>query len=199
MVGFAVFETISGRVSGTAYKGSLYAICTQCLDGVIFFLTSRGKNNVNGAHNVTGDAFKDAFTIDRVFPEPPTIEVVEFLEPEISETYLEAEGNYSDARYRSAAAMYRTTVELSVKHLDPKGKGSLYSRIEALSKANALPPTLIALMHEVRFLGNDSVHAKIDPEDVQRGREFIKLFLVYVFELPKKIELAAEKRNGLEP
>ncbi len=198
---FAVFLTryiqiqMVGMASGfDATRASLFGTCFQCGEGVIFYISSMDGLSLDKAAGISGKLFSDSFFIESVAPKPPTIETVDYLRPEISETYLEAESNFTDARYRSAAAMYRTTVELSVKHLEPEGNGSLYKRIEAMADKNALPKTLIDLMHEVRFLGNDSVHASIDPEDVERGREFTKLFLVYVFELPEKIKLAAYKR-----
>lgn len=77
----------------------------------------------------------------------------------------------------------------------------LHQRIRALEGSKALPHSLIELLDQVKFLGNEGAHDIEDPdgEDVIRGRDFTRLFLVYLYELPTKIEAAKERRDGAGP
>ncbi|WCE67977.1 DUF4145 domain-containing protein [Sulfitobacter faviae] len=123
------------------------------------------------------------------------MDVIGDLPPSIELTFAEAEANYVDGRMMSASIMYRKTVELAVRDLNPEGKGMLNARIRALQKEEAVPDTLIKLLDTVKFLGNEGAHddEPPSPEDVERGRDFTRLFLVYSYELPARVEAALAK------
>jgi len=96
--------------------------------------------------------------------------------------------------------MYRKAVELTVKDLNPEGTGMLNARIRQLQKKEAVPDTLINLLDTVKFLGNEGAHEEDPPsaEDVERGRDFTRLFLVYSYELPARVSAALAKEGSPE-
>ncbi|WP_158442367.1 DUF4145 domain-containing protein [Paracoccus aminophilus] len=131
------------------------------------------------------------------FPAPRTILYV----PEaVERAYREGEANRAEKRYLSAASNYRTALDRALKLIAPDEKGMIYAKVEKLAAQNALPPALIGLMHEIRFLGNQ-IHDMDDPEpaDVEAGAEFSTLLLTYLFELPGRVADAAAKRAGDGP
>ncbi|WP_182912849.1 DUF4145 domain-containing protein [Paracoccus onubensis] len=126
------------------------------------------------------------------FPKPRSIA---HLPCQVENAFREGEQNLADRRYLSAAGNYRTALDRAMKDIAPGGTGTLFQKIERLADANALPTSMIDLMHEIRFLGNQ-IHDMDDPdpEDVKAGADFITLLLSYLYELPGRVKIAAEKR-----
>lgn len=175
--------------------GNLFGSCPVCNRGVLLFISSKVSGNLGNATKLSGENFAQVFSITGSAPSSPVNEVVADLPPSIELTYAEAEANYVDGRMMSASIMYRKTVELAVRDLNPNGKGMLNARIRALQKEEAVPDTLIKLLDTVKFLGNEGAHDEEppSPEDVERGRDFTRLFLVYSYELPARVEAALAK------
>lgn len=170
---------------------NLFGSCPVCNRGVLLFIRA-GRDGVTNAVKYSGSSFFQNYAITGSAPTAPTLEAVSDLPPKIQQTFSEAEANFVDGRMVSAAIMYRKAVELTVKDLHPDGKGMLGARIRALQKKEAVPDTLIALLDTVKFLGNEGAHDEDppSPEDVERGRDFTRLFLVYSYELPARVEAA---------
>lgn len=178
-------------------SGNLFGTCPVCGLGIWLSVISTSQASVTEAHKQSGTAFTTRFEIEDFAPRPPKLEAVSDLPSKIQQTYSEAEANFADGRMMSASIMYRKTVELTVKDLHPDGKGMLNARIRDLQKKEAVPDTLIALLDTVKFLGNEGAHDEDPPtaEDVERGRDFTRLFLVYSYELPARVQAALDKEN----
>ncbi|VDS07925.1 hypothetical protein PARHAE_01105 [Paracoccus haematequi] len=90
---------------------------------------------------------------------------------------------------------YRRVMERSLRKEHPDLKGNLADRIKALE--GTLPDAIIDMANQVRFLGNDGAHDEDDPdmEDVANGRDFVRLYLVYTYELPARIARAVKARE----
>jgi len=163
-----------------------------CDRGIILYIEKRGNDAVGNAAGRSGETFFDNFRILSSAPSVPPVEVVDNLPRQIQQAFSEAEANFADGRLMSSAIMFRKTVELTVRDLNPEGKGMLNARIRALQKAEAVPDTLIKLLDTVKFLGNEGAHDEEAPsiDDVERGRDFTRLFLVYSYELPARIASA---------
>lgn len=140
----------------------------------------------------------DTLSVLGMAPQPPGPRPILYMPPQVQSAFEEAEANFVDERWPSAAIGYRRAIERALKVLHPDGKGMLNARIRSLEKQNALPPAMIALLDSVKFLGNDGAHELEDPEpdDVAAGRDFSTLLLTYLFELPERVRLATEKRNN---
>lgn len=177
--------------------GCTFGHCPVCHEGVVLFIRWRNKAQVSRAHELSGGEFQAAFDIVDYAPRPPEREVVNNLPNKVARVFDEAEANFADGRHMSAATMYRKSIELTLKHLNPGQEGSLSKRIRSLQSKEAVPDTLIKLLDSVRFLGNDGAHDEDPPppEDVERGRDFTRLFLVYSYELPARVD-AALARNA---
>lgn len=130
-----------------------------------------------------------------VSPRPQTPDTLPDLPVDVANAFNEAEDNRTGKRWSSAAVMYRKAIERGLKHKFPEGKGMLNARIRDLEGKNALPHSLVELLDEVKFLGNDGAHDD-DPTaaDVAAGAEFTRLFLTYTFVLPAQIAAAQSAR-----
>lgn len=161
-------------------------------------MVKRDLGNFDHA-NATASFIMRHFEILETFPQAPKGELVDSLPDPVSDALREAEENFLDRRLRASAFGYRQTIERALKLTYPvegSNRPSLYSRIENLK--GTLPQSLIELLHEVRFLGNEGVHEMEDPsfEDVKAGREFTRLFLTYTYDLPVRIAAARQSRAG---
>ena len=173
-------------------SGSTYGHCPVCHKGIILFLRWISGGPIGTAHAQETETFFNYYEIIDSAPKPPARDVVSNLPPRIATVFDEAEANFADGRHMSAATMYRKSIELTLKDLNPDGKGMLNARIRALQKEEAVPDTLIKLLDTVKFLGNEGAHDDEPPsaDDVERGRDFTRLFLVYSYELPARIASA---------
>lgn len=119
------------------------------------------------------------------------------LPTNVETAFAEGERSFAAENYAAAAVMYRKAVERSVKLINPDGKGMLNQRIRELEAKNALPHSLIELMDMVKFIGNDGAHDDDDPtpEDVKQGRDFTRLLLTYLWELPEEVAKAKAARE----
>lgn len=176
--------------------GQMFAVCQVCNGGIVMAILSR-TNRVQDTVGLDHGQFFDQIKLVEMFPKPAESEAPKHLPSNVEKVFLEACDNLNDGRLTSAAGMLRSTLDRMVRDVDPGGNGTLYKRIEALQESQGLPQPLIDLMHQVRFLGNE-IHDEDDPDqvDVDRGKQFAKLILTYVYELPGDIELNNEKRNG---
>lgn len=182
--------------SGTDW--SMLAQCGICFRGVLFHLSGGNARGVRPESLTAPDILnRTHFVIQEVFPEGPADHAIANLPATVESAFNEAEGSFAAARYSAAAVMYRKAVERSVKHIAPDGKGPLAARIRALEGKHALPHAMIELMEMVKFLGNDGAHDDEDPtsEDVARGRDFTRLLLVYLWDLPAKVAIARARRE----
>lgn len=190
---------------GGAYAGpSLYAgflTCNTCQMGVLIHLkTHNGWSFAQEPFrgDLSFEEFQARYMITMIAPQPPQPRSIDSLPDNVAATFREAELNFADGRFPSAGQSYRKAIERALKKLHPDGKGMLNARIRALEKENALPHSMIALLDSVKLLGNDSAHEEEDPEkeDVEAARDFTALLLTYLFELPARVQWAAEKRAG---
>lgn len=113
--------------------------------------------------------------------------------------FLDGLYNLQRKKFNPAVAMFRRTLELSVRIIDqeaPKGT-TLIKRIERLP-ADFITPAMKDWAHMVRLGGNDALH---DPEDFSEKdaedlRVFTDLFLTYAFTLPAMLANRKEPQGG---
>lgn len=184
---------------------SIFATCNTCGRGVVFHFADLhygDGNRTRPPHDLNWYflAQKESWLHFDTSPGPRAPQAIEHLPANVDTAFMDAERSYAAHHISAAGMMYRKAVERAVKLLNPDGKGLLNRRIRDLEKANALPQSLIDLMDHVKLIGNDSAHEDEDPsaEDVEVAREFTRLLLTYLFELPGKVALAAERRAAIE-
>lgn len=193
-----VGATPRGAYNYTGHEVCVFATCNRCRAGLVIygrFVESTARFAGQDLLRTYGDSILDQLQVEAVFPSRAAPREIADLPESVASAFREGESNRGDARWLSAAGNYRTALDRALKDFRPDLTGTLYKKIEALADENALPPTLIRLMHEVRFLGNN-IHELDDPDvaDVRAGAEFTALLLTYLYELPARIERAEATR-----
>lgn len=90
----------------------------------------------------------------------------------------------------------RTILENALAELGKTKNEHLYPAIERLYKEGKITECLYKWAHIIRDLGNQSVHAMTGTKDDAREMvEFIRIFLLYAFELPARIAEKQRKRG----
>lgn len=131
----------------------------------------------------------------------------EHIPDDIAKVFFEASKCVSVECWNAAATMLRLCVDIATRPLLPeqaaigeqpnsRQKRDLGLRIQWLIEHNFLPVSLRELASAVREDGNDGAHAgtlsKADAEDLL---DFTTLLLERLFTEPKRLSLAAERRN----
>lgn len=130
--------------------------------------------------------------ISKVYPTKATSEAPKHIPPAAERCYLQAEDNFRRGYADSAGAMYRKTLDVATKQLDPGlANKKLQSRIDALHTAGLLTDSLKDWAHNVRLDGNNASHEddELCDEDLDQLAAFTKFFLIYAFTLPKQVAL----------
>lgn len=134
----------------------------------------------------------------RIFPEPVDETAPYGTPPDIAERYREAVGALNCGIPRAACIMARNTLEaVAVEHGSPTG--SLAGKLRYLAEKQLISPVLFQWAEEIREFGNIAAHdaeRKVSPtlEDASDAVLFTKIFLLYVYTLPAKIDEARKRR-----
>jgi hypothetical protein len=100
--------------------------------------------------------------------------------------FVQAKSNLSNGHWDAAGAMFRKSLDVSLKALNPTAKGTIYDRIEALPESVGVTIAMKHWAHRVRRLGADAAHDE-DPFTERETRDlqaFTEMFLTYAFTLP---------------
>ena len=111
--------------------------------------------------------------------------------PEVQRYWTQAHETLAIKNWDAAAAMARSAVQAAMRDRGAVGK-DLYIEIEDLAGKGDLPPLMKEWSHEVRKLGNDSVHPRTGvlpttQEDARDIVQFLDLLLLYLYDYPKRI------------
>ncbi len=122
---------------------------------------------------------------------------------EVQRYWAQAHETLGIKNWDAAAAMARSAVQAAMRDKGPAAK-DLYTEIENLAAKGDLPPLMKDWSHEVRILGNDSVHPKpgappTTPEDARDIVKFLDSLLLYLYDFPKKISDYRARRKPAKP
>jgi hypothetical protein len=174
----------------------VYTLCPACDKPSAFTLVHGGGAMVtedwffSGSVQKNTDILSDSgWTIAEFIPPQVEADAPDHTPPEISRALRQAKSAHRRRELDGAAMLYRKTLELAVKKLDPDGKGMLDARIKALSKSDMIPQAVAEWAHEIKGVGNEAAHDAEEPsiEDVDASAEFVEAFLTYAFTMPTKI------------
>jgi hypothetical protein len=115
----------------------------------------------------------------------------------IHAAYMSGLDNLSRTNGANAAAiMFRRTVELAVKKLNPEGQGNLKKRIAELPD-NLATPAMKAWATHVRLEANEAAHEpeEFSEEDAKTLHTYAEMFLTYAFTLPAMLKRTAPEQD----
>ena len=151
-----------------------FAVCGVCRRGVIATFHSR--------IGLTG-----------LLPSPP--KPPDHLPDNVRSFFEQGINNLSQS-WDAAGAMFRKTLDVTLKHKFSEIKGTLKKRIDEAANQRDLTPELAEWAHQIRLDGNEASHGEepFSQEDAQRLATFTELVLRYLYTLPGMLEEA--KRTG---
>lgn len=174
------------------YVVETYATCHGCFKGIVGTVGVLLPNVETDLTKVPGALSNYPHYIvmgGRWLPSPPVPDVPDRLPEAVSRAFSEAE-ELRLAGFRGPAGnAYRRALEAAIKIVDPELTGSLYTRIETLSKTTRLTPSMRDFAHRIRTLGNEASHETpvVGDDEIDDLATFTKLFLLYQFTLPEMI------------
>lgn len=110
----------------------------------------------------------------------------------IQDLWKQTHDNLQRKNLDASLTMARTALQLLLRTFDAQGN-SLKKEIDDLFGKNLLPQIMKDWSDELRLLANSCIHPEIDSDspdeqDVQDLVNFLDYLLVYLLNLPKKIE-----------
>ena len=166
----------------------MFMQCEGCGEGIIVTITAPAANVqmwMQGASASPGNILK-------VEPELSAPNSPADVPDNVRAAFLSGLENLGRPNGANAAAMmFRRSVELGVKKLNPDGKGDLKTRIAGLSD-NLATPAMKEWATHIRFGGNDAAHEEdeFSDTDAKALHTFAEMFLTYAFTLPEMLKRA---------
>lgn len=172
-------------------------ICPQCSDPVLVRVHNPQRITLSGP---TGDIRRlPGVTIKWIEPAPKTPVAPPFTPEAVAEYYIEACDSLHRHKWTSAASMLRKCMEVALKDLSPDiDAWKIEKRIDKLAAEHRITPALKDWAHELRLDGNEALHG-IEPateELATRMERLTHFLLLYLYTLPKQVELAREERQS---
>jgi Domain of unknown function (DUF4145) len=184
----------SPRDSGFQYRvgqpiSILVLQCEGCGWAIIAYIRTKAGANVH--HWMTGLAPSPG-DIEQIFPEHKEPEIPADIPGNVRKAFKTALRNLRHEEDANAAAiMFRRSIEMAVKDLNPDGKGNLKERIAQLDP-NLATQAMKDWGDHVRLQANDATHEEDDfsKQDAATLHTFAKMFLTYAYTLPKALRRA---------
>tara|TARA_B100000315_G_scaffold227984_1_gene236318 strand:+ start:1137 stop:1814 length:678 start_codon:yes stop_codon:yes gene_type:complete len=169
-----------------------YAECGVCSRPVVIIFRRTGETNIQHrdvrVHEHLNKSPGD-FQITAFYPTPDIPDAPEHLPENVEQFFNEAIDNLKTGP-NAAGAMLRKSVDVGLKIIAPKVKGTFFQRIDKLAEDGKITTDLAKWAHKVRLEGNDASH-EVDPfkpEEAEKLYRFTDLLLRYLFTLPGMLE-----------
>ena len=171
----------------------LFMQCDGCGGGIVVTVTGHLTNVQTWIQNASASPGQ----ITDIQPAHKALKSPADVPPNVQSAYLSGLENLGRPNGANAAAMmFRRSVEVAVKKLNPEGKGNLKERIAQLS-ADLATPAMKEWATHVRLDANEAAHEteEYSEADAKTLHTFAEMFLTYAFTLPEMLK----KAKGPEP
>lgn len=161
--------------------------CGVCGNGVL--AKYRGTNVPQWVQNQSGNV-----ALLEMWPKREPINVPQYLPPNVASFYTQGMDSLRRKNFDAAGTMFRKSLDVGLKAIDPTGKGTLEKRIDHLPDTLGITPALKEWAHQIRHLGNDAAHEDepFTADEAKVLQSFTELFLTYTFTMPRML---AERRK----
>lgn len=184
-------------------RASAFATCNMCGKGSVLYVSCEIRDpdlvGRDMLRHEDGEEFLGEMKLLDMAPKIREPRLICDLPDPIRRAYVDGEQHLTTKHWRSAVVAYRTALERAIKVLDTDqtiNQRNLFQKIEAFGRGYALPQSLIDLMHSVRDFGNE-VHEIDEPTeaDATLASDCATLLLIYLFELPARVERAGARKE----
>lgn len=133
----------------------------------------------------------EAGNVKDIYPTPQTPRVPEYLSDIVSKNMREAKELFAANYFNQSGMTSRRTIDLATKELLPEHAGMLNSRIKQLLGKGVITQQLFDWADIIKLGGNSANHDYDDftEHEAKQLLDFTEMFLMYVFTLPKMVEL----------
>ncbi len=174
---------------------NIFFECNNCGMGVVCEVQSMV---IDEPSKLSGDIKSNKFYIvHSINPQEIQHEIPDYLPPQVLNAFKEGVINLPQSP-NAAGAMFRRSLEIGLKLLDPKSSEfKLLNRIDRLASEGKITNAIKEWSHQIRLDGNDALHEieELTNDDAEQLHLFTKYSLLYLFTLPKQVELAKSKRD----
>lgn len=196
--------------SGWVEHFEMFSVCRHCHKPTIFAIKNKEYENAgsikdpNGAVKYTGYLNDFMLVTGYVNIKNNGVEgPPDYVPDDIAAVYLEASTCLVVQCWNAAGAMFRLAVDLATKKLLPevgepaaKIRRSLGLRLQWLFEQGLLPSELQELAECIKEDGNDGAHdATLTKNEALDLQDFTRSLLERIYTVPKRLELAAERRR----
>lgn len=147
-------------------------------------------------HEVPGDFTLPVTDKLVLYPQDSSISL-DSLPESVSQPYCEASQAYRVQLYDSCAVMCRKCVE-AVCHEYGETKGVLAERLTRLMNKGVIDKAIFDWANELRLVGNVAAHIeptdRITQPDAEDALEFVRMMLLYIFELHVRFQTFQGRR-----
>lgn len=140
------------------------------------------------------------YDIQLTWPKPTMPAAPNDVPEHIARNFIQAEHARQRDHREAAGMVYRRTLEVALKDIDPDGRGMLKARIDSLTKSGKLNEQMSLWAHSVRVLGNEASHDEPEPskEDIDDLAAFVAITLEYLYTMPAKVVRRLPKKGSKE-
>jgi hypothetical protein len=121
-----------------------------------------------------------------IWPKREVLESPKDIPKNVENFFMQAKGSAQRAHWDAAGAMFRKSLDVSLRQLNPNGKGTIYDRIESLPDSAGVTTAMKQWAHAIRRLGADAAHDEdaFTEQEAKTLQVFTEMFLTYAFSLP---------------
>jgi hypothetical protein len=190
--------TLRGEVADPDKTGwSMLFTCNRCSRPLC--ATGVPKRLGGAPSNTSGDLGK-AFDAVVTWPRVHAPEAPAHCPEAVARAFVQADSLVHDAAFSEpTVSMDRRALDLATRHIDPElPDGPLARRLDALAERHLLTPALRDWAHELRTLGNESLHNEVGVThlEARQTHELTRFVLLYLFTLPAQVRAGREARQN---
>lgn len=166
--------------------------CQKCYCGIVVELQGSPT-----PHWLGGQMPFFGIQVVECWPKSILIEAPTHTPENIQRFYVQGLKALSREDFDAAGIMFRKSLDISVKHLHPGGKGNLKQRIDSIPSEAGITQAMKDWAHIIRDDGNDAAH-EAEPfteRQAEAMKAFTETFLTYAFSLPTMVK---ERRSETE-
>jgi len=172
-------------------------VCPRCSGPVLLRIFNPNRHDFSSR---MGDLRElSGIYVDWIEPPPKTPAAPPYTPEAVAEYYVEACDSLHRQKWTSAASMLRKCMEVALREFAPDVEAwKLEKRIDKLAAEHRITPALKDWAHELRLDGNEALHDTVPATEelATRMERLTHFLLLYLYTLPKQVELAREEREN---
>lgn len=163
------------------YYTDVFAKCGRCDRGVIILFQD---------HHSSLETLETA-GIEGVYPAPPSEDAPFFTPDRTKRFFQQGMSSLHIGNPDAAGAMFRKSLESGLKERFSSSKRNLIDKIKDAASKGFITSEMAAWADHIRISGNEAVHDDdYTMEQARTLRVFTELVLIYLFELPGRLDEA---------